>query len=550
MDGYIIIAGIICIFGLAKIISSGYKHSYTEKEKALSRIESARRADYNKRLNELSKKEQTLEKQRKQLERQAKQQEQSLAQKAESLSYREVHINEQVRQRFADTVMDLARREYLSSTLVFHSLLNSADKSRLVSALSQDMRICQPFEISSRVLSESGEIYNVTLHSCSCRDFAIHHQPCKHMYRLAAEVGALLAYDTATINEQVLSLNQQAIEAESIIAKARSMQETAEKEMDAVKKTVSENSQKYPWLAKMYADCFYALDEDLESRIQSNSNTLSGAKALRKRLALENRALRAQNKAHEYQLHFYESMFPWLEDFKEVPPVEAYQSYLAVNEDETAKSEYDTLRNWLSHDEYARLSTAEKYQLALDRYQRRPKSNWDIGVEYERYIGYLCEQRGYKVVYTGANLRLEDMGRDLILSKGDSCCIIQCKRWAKEKTIHEKHIFQLFGSCVLFEMQNPKYTSVTGTFVTSTTLSPVARQCAERLHIQVYENISLGEFPMIKCNISKDGEKIYHLPFDQQYDRVVINPERGEFFAHTVSEAENAGFRRALRHRK
>jgi hypothetical protein len=28
---------------------------------------------------------------------------------------------------------------------------------------------------------------------------------------------------------------------------------------------------------------------------------------------------------------------------------------------------------------------------------------------------------------------------------------------------------------------------------------------------------------MIKCNISKrSGEKIYHLPFDQQYDKVKI----------------------------
>lgn len=38
--------------------------------------------------------------------------------------------------------------------------------------------------------------------------------------------------------------------------------------------------------------------------------------------------------------------------------------------------------------------------------------------------------------------------------------------------------------------------------------------------------------------------KIYHLPFDQQYDATKIN-SAGEFMATTIAEAENAGFRRA-----
>lgn len=44
-------------------------------------------------------------------------------------------------------------------------------------------------------------------------------------------------------------------------------------------------------------------------------------------------------------------------------------------------------------------------------------------------------------------------------------------------------------------------------------------------------------------------EKIYHLPFDQQYDKVVIEPERGEFYADSVATAEARGFRRAFRYR-
>ncbi len=39
----------------------------------------------------------------------------------------------------------------------------------------------------------------------------------------------------------------------------------------------------------------------------------------------------------------------------------------------------------------------------------------------------------------------------------------------------------------------------------------------------------LADYPRIKCNIARrDDERIYHLPFDQQYDTTLIEPERGE----------------------
>jgi len=57
-------------------------------------------------------------------------------------------------------------------------------------------------------------------------------------------------------------------------------------------------------------------------------------------------------------------------------------------------------------------------------------------------------------------------------------------------------------------------------------------------------------YPCIKCNISQiDGTRIYHLPFDQQYDKVKIEPHKGEFYCTSVKEAEDAGFRRAFRHK-
>lgn len=90
-------------------------------------------------------------------------------------------------------------------------------------------------------------------------------------------------------------------------------------------------------------------------------------------------------------------------------------------------------------------------------------------------------------------------------------------------------------------------------FFTTTKLSERAREIALALGIEIMENEPLGEFPRIKCNINKDefglDTRIYHLPMDQQYDRTIIGNRNGEFFAFTVKEAEEAGFRRAFKHR-
>lgn len=84
--------------------------------------------------------------------------------------------------------------------------------------------------------------------------------------------------------------------------------------------------------------------------------------------------------------------------------------------------------------------------------------------------------------------------------------------------------------------------------VTTYQLSDEARRFAEHLKVEVKEFFELKPYPMIKCNISHvDGEKIYHLPMDQQYDKVIVGDREGEFYASTVKEAESAGFRRAFR---
>ena len=86
---------------------------------------------------------------------------------------------------------------------------------------------------------------------------------------------------------------------------------------------------------------------------------------------------------------------------------------------------------------------------------------------------------------------------------------------------------------------------IKATFVTTTKLSDTAKRFADALGIKVEQEKPLQKYPVIKCNIANDGEKIYHLPFDQQYDKTLIK-NGGEFYTTTVKEAMTKGFRRAF----
>lgn len=298
-----------------------------------------------------------------------------------------------------------------------------------------------------------------------------------------------------------------------------------------------------PYFAKQFADCLYLIDLKAASDLENKARPAFTAAEKVREISSQKRALQEQCKLLEYQLFLYESVFPWLSDFKEIS---ADDLASVANIAAAPESEYSTLKNWLSPQEYQTLSETDRLQLALDRYSSRQKSNWQVGIEYERYVGYCYEQKGYKVRYFGATEGLEDMGRDLIVSKGKKLFVIQCKRWASEKTIHEKHIFQLYGTTILQVMEHPEC-QVSGVFITTTSLSSLAKSCANYLHIAVVEKFPLKPYPLIKCNISRDGDKIYHLPFDQQYDRVIINPSDGDCYVSTVQEAESKGFRHAWR---
>lgn len=279
-------------------------------------------------------------------------------------------------------------------------------------------------------------------------------------------------------------------------------------------------------------------DEELTGVLLSKKNPAPKAADIVRKETQRRREAEYQCRQAQCLLGYYRNLFPSIEDDIEesFDPIELAPE----REDEDIASRY------LSKDEYRQLSSAERNQRALDRFWERNKSKRLIGKLYEQYIGYIYEQKGYQVEYFGITEGLSDLGRDLICNKGKSILLIQCKNWSQTKTIYEKHIFQFFGTMFQFAKTSPGK-SVKGVFYTATSLSEVARSFAMEFKIELHEDFPLKRYPMIKCNVSRNGEGIYHLPFDLQYDNTKINPKDGDRYCMTVAEAESAGFRRAYR---
>ena len=327
----------------------------------------------------------------------------------------------------------------------------------------------------------------------------------------------------------------------SLQAEIERKKEFYEKEIGNIENLIKKKCDIYPQLAAIMADFLTLHYERVAKFLETKPHPALTESIRIQDLRRETQTILTEKKLYEYRYNYILKLYPNMEDIFDSGFNE--EAFTPETEDETDRS-----RLYLTHEEYSQLSITERNQLALDRYVEQRKSNWQIGRDYEMYIGYKCESLGYYVEYNGIIEKLEDMGRDLIVSKDLVTYIIQCKNWSKEKTIYEKHIFQLYGTYILYKINHPLI-SCYAVFVTTTSLSKKAHEIANYLDIIVLENIKPNLFPRIKCNISqRSGEKIYHLPFDQQYDNTIIETNKGEFYAMTVAEAEEKGFRRAFRH--
>lgn len=290
------------------------------------------------------------------------------------------------------------------------------------------------------------------------------------------------------------------------------------------------------------------VDEGLAAYLENKKRpALSAAATVREQTKLRRNA-EVEAKTARSIIKYYERSFPDLAEIRR-NELEDDSEDEVVDVAYTEQERQDPATQLLAKSEYLKLKPCERNQLALDRYWKRRHSSKHVGKMYERYIGYIYECQGYAVSYYGIDKELDDLGRDLVCVKGKKAVVIQCKNWSKYKTVRENRVFQHFGTVFEYKQQHPNM-NVTAAFYTTTAISDVAKEFAKTLGMEIFDNYKFDKsYPCIKCNIGRNGSKIYHLPFDQQYDKVNIEPEKGELFAKTIKEAEDAGFRRAYRWR-
>mgnify|MGYP001094047405 CR=1 FL=1 len=264
----------------------------------------------------------------------------------------------------------------------------------------------------------------------------------------------------------------------------------AQEEREAISTLAAEKSIGFPWLAQAYADYYHLRDLERARHLESKSHPAKKAADALREIAAERRHAEKLWRVLKYQLQYYEVLFPWLVDFRGEDIDDLIRQLSARAVAAEGADAQDPARHWLTEAEYSTLSRPERYQLALDRYWKKKKSRWELGRDYERYIGYQYESKGYQVRYQGIVEGLADLGRDLIAVRDETVQVVQCKCWSLHKMIHEKHIFQLYGTLVAYRIDHP-HKRASGVFVTSTRLSPRAKQFAEALGISYREQVLL-----------------------------------------------------------
>ncbi len=186
---------------------------------------------------------------------------------------------------------------------------------------------------------------------------------------------------------------------------------------------------------------------------------------------------------------------------------------------------------------------AEEPRQTMDAYSREDKDAALLALEYERFVGYLCEKEGYSVEYRGAVGESGSSGIDLVATSEDSCLIIQCKRWPQDKPIREDTLLQLSGAVTLMRVQDP-HGSYQGVLYTTTTLTQSAKTYAMHVGIEVNELVPYDDYPTVKCFVTDEGKSVYSLPFDAAYDRVAGGASSGLVYVRSAAEAEKKGYAR------
>lgn len=143
----------------------------------------------------------------------------------------------------------------------------------------------------------------------------------------------------------------------------------------------------FPWLATAYSEYRKLYDLKLANELENKDHPARRAAEEIRAMAAEKADLRRENKILRELHRYYENLFPWLIEFKGEDLDELIRQ---VNQPRADRDQNDDpATQWLSDAERdsTKLTRADKFQRALDRYWQSKKSPWQLGRDYERYIG-------------------------------------------------------------------------------------------------------------------------------------------------------------------
>jgi seryl-tRNA synthetase len=131
------------------------------------------------------------------------------------------------------------------------------------------------------------------------------------------------------------------------------------------------------WLAEFIAEAEHTLDRR-DDVLRNKKHPAKKSAEVVAEIKQEKRELAARLKFVEYQIKSYEEYFPLLADYRETILDETVPlSADAENAEELDAA--DPTTKYLSSQEWSTLPASQRNQLALDRYLKRPKANWEIG---------------------------------------------------------------------------------------------------------------------------------------------------------------------------
>ena len=144
--------------------------------------------------------------------------------------YKSLNIEQEIELRAADLVRTrvstVLHKGLFQKTLVsfdFNSKTKIDANSRLLRAHAESAEIIPPIFVKARIKGKEPQPYEVTLDSCTCKDFERTRHPCKHMYRLALELGLLLSIQTDTINSALSRLSKEYMQNQKAISDLRKL---------------------------------------------------------------------------------------------------------------------------------------------------------------------------------------------------------------------------------------------------------------------------------------------------------------------------------------